>query len=157
MADTQGFHQDLNAALAIAFQDAGDRFELDRHGMVTIDFAGLGEVVLQALPEAGTALLSVAVCPIDPLDTAVLRRALEVNLFKVAPAGAYLAFDPVQSVLTLCQSTGPGICQPDGLTSLLGEFVAGIATVRALVLAPAQDPNGQMPFAADVSEIIING
>lgn len=157
MADTESFHRDLNAALAIVFQDAEDRFQLDRHGMVTIAFGNMGDVVLQALPDQETVLLSAEVCPIGREDTALLRRALETNLFRLSPPGAFVAYDPDRGVLVLCQSTGPRMAQADGLADCLSEFVAAIATARAAILAPSVEANRQADYAMGVSDIIISG
>jgi hypothetical protein len=157
MAESQDFIRDLNAALAIVFQDAEDRFELDRHGMVTIDFNGLAEVVLQAVPDSDTALLSAEVCPISGDDTALLRRALEANLFKVTPPGAFLALDPAKAVLTLCQGTGSRAREAAGLMACLTAFVAGIGVARATMLSPAVGAESDLRFGAGVSDIIISG
>ena len=157
MTDTQGLARDLNAALAIVFQDAEDRFELDRHGMVTIAFGDMGDVVLQALPDHDTALLSAEVCPIGRDDTELLRRALEANLFTLAPPGAYLAHDADRGALVLCQASGSQVRHADGLADCLTAFVAGIATARAVMLAPPVAADRSTGFSPSVSDIIISG
>lgn len=157
MVNVQGFKQDLNAALAVTFRDAEDRFELDRNGMVTIAFDGDAEVVLQAVPEHATALLTATICSVARDDIVMLRRALETNLFRITPPGAFLAYDPEKSVLALCQSTGARVAQAESLADCLTDFVTAVATVRSMMLVPAAQAETGMTFISSVSDIIISG
>ncbi len=121
-------------------RDAG----LDAMGNVCLEFRDGIRLWIELPDDHSTGFMHAEVT--SPADDAVIRKAMEMNLFRVSPAGAWLAADAASGVISLC---APLVADtPETLDLALTGFLDGVATARSAL----SGKDGPRAAAAAASE-----
>ena len=124
------FITQMNTILDQLFAGAPGDFKLNEDGLLAVSFEAGVDVILRAVDDQEKIVVSSEVVGLGGSDSNVLRKALELNHFGIAPLGAFFALDETQSSLLLCRVGEAQLLDVELLGDFLTEFVAGVSEMR---------------------------